>query len=39
MIRTISTNRIVLKKFVKFAAIAVPTAVAIFFGFKTLSNR
>ncbi|XP_057372253.1 uncharacterized protein LOC130693143 [Daphnia carinata] len=38
IIRTISTNRIVLKKFCNFALIVVPTVAAIYFGYKMISN-
>lgn len=38
MIRTINTNRIVLKKFFNFALIAVPTAIAIYYGCKMISS-
>lgn len=39
MIRTINTNRIVLRKFFSFALIAVPTVAAIYFGCKMISNN
>lgn len=39
MIRTINTNRIVLRKFFNFAMIAVPTAAAIYFGCKMIANN
>ena len=38
IIRTINTNKIVLKKFCNFALIVVPAAAAIYFGYKMISN-
>ncbi|XP_046460964.1 heme oxygenase-like [Daphnia pulex] len=38
VIRTINTNKIVLKKFCNFALIVVPAAAAIYFGYKMISN-
>ena len=39
MIRTISTNRIVLRKFFNFGLVALPTLVVIYFGCKAIMNR
>ena len=38
IIRTINTNKIVLKKYCNFALIVVPAAAAIYFGYKMISN-
>lgn len=38
MIRTINTNQVVVRKFVKFTLLAVPVVVALYFGARYLSN-
>lgn len=39
MIRTISTNKVVLRKFTNFVLVAVPTVLAIYFGSRMITNR
>ena len=39
MIRTISTNKVVLRKFTNFVLVAVPTVLAIYFGSRMITHR